>query len=74
MSKEIIAFGIMLSIGISFFIGYLFGMNSDISDSVRNLSKLMDYDRMKEENEHLQEALNIKNRRNIKRKEKEKYE
>lgn len=67
MSKEIIAFGIMLSIGISFFIGYLFGMNSDISDSVRNLSKLMDYDRMKEENEHLQEALNIKNRRNIKR-------
>lgn len=63
MSKEIIAFGIMLSIGISFFIGYLFGMNSDISDSVRNLSKLMDYDRMKEENEHLQEALNIKKRR-----------
>jgi len=63
MSKEIIAFGIMLSIGISFFIGYLFGMNSDISDSVRNLSKLMDYDRMKEENEYLQEALNIKNRR-----------
>lgn len=63
MSKEIIAFGIILSIGISFFIGYLFGMNSDISDSVRNLSKLMDYDRMKEENEHLQEALNIKKRR-----------
>lgn len=67
MSKEIIAFGIMLSIGISFFIGYLFGMNSDISDSVRNLSKLMDYDRMKEENEHLQEALNIKNRRKERR-------
>lgn len=67
MSKEIIAFGIMLSIGISFFIGYLFGMNSDISDSVRNLSKLMDYDRMKEENEYLQEALNIKNRRKERR-------
>lgn len=67
MSKEIIAFGIMLSIGISFFIGYLFGMNSDISDSVRNLSKLMDYDRMKEENECLQEALNIKNRRKERR-------
>lgn len=67
MSKEIIAFGIMLSIVISFFIGYLFGMNSVISDSVRNLSKLMDYDRMKEENEHLQEALNIKNRRKERR-------
>lgn len=67
MSKEIIAFGIMLSIGISFFIGYLFGMNSDISDSVRNLSKLMDYDRMKEENEYLQEVLNIKNRRKERR-------
>lgn len=67
MSKEIIAFGIMLSIGIIFFIGYLFGMNSDISDSVRNLSKLMDYDRMKEENEYLQEALNIKNRRKERR-------
>lgn len=67
MSKEIIAFGIMLSIGISFFIGYLFGMNSDISDSVRNLSKLIDYDRMKEENEYLQEALNIKNRRKERR-------
>lgn len=67
MSKEIIAFGIMLLIGISFFIGYLFGMNSDISDSVRNLSKLMDYDRMKEENEYLQEALNIKNRRKERR-------
>lgn len=60
MSKEIIAFGIMLSIGITFIIGYLLGMNSDISNSVGNLSKLMDYDRMKEENEHLQEALNIK--------------
>lgn len=67
MSKEIIAFGIIFSIVISFFIGYLFGMNSDISDSVRNLSKLMDYDRMKEENEHLQEALNIKNRRKERR-------
>ena len=67
MSKEIFAFGIMLSIGISFFIGYLFGMNSDISDSVRNLSKLIDYDRMKEENEYLQEALNIKNRRKERR-------
>lgn len=67
MSKEIIAFGIMLSIGISFFIGYLFGMNSDISDSVRNLSKLIDYDRMKEENEYLQEALNIKNSRKERR-------
>lgn len=67
MSKEIIAFGIMLSIGITFIIGYLLGMNSDISNSVGNLSKLMDYDRMKEENEHLQEALNIKNRRKERR-------
>lgn len=63
MSKEIITFGIMLSIGITLIIGYLLGMNSDISNSVRNLSKLMDYDRMKEENEHLQEALNIKRKR-----------
>ena len=63
MSKEIITFGIMLSIGITFIIGYLLGMNSDISNSVGNLSKLMDYDRMKEENEHLQEALNIKRKR-----------
>lgn len=63
MSKEIITFGIMLSIGITFIIGYLLGMNSDISNSIGNLSKLMDYDRMKEENEHLQEALNIKKKR-----------
>jgi len=56
-------FSIVLFSIVSFFIGYLFVMNSVISDSVRNLSKLMDYDRMKEENEHLQETLNIKNRR-----------
>ena len=63
MSNEVIAFGIIILLGFVFIIGYLFGMNSDISNSVINLSKLMDYDRMKEENEHLQETLNIKKRR-----------
>lgn len=63
MSNEVIAFGIIILLGFVFIIGYLLGMNSDISNSVRNLSKLMDYDRMKEENEHLQETLNIKKRR-----------
>lgn len=43
-------FSIVMFSSITFFFGYIFGMNSDISDSVRNLSKLMDYDRMKEEN------------------------
>lgn len=60
-------FSIVMFSSISFFFGYIFGMNSDVSDSVRNLSKLMDYDRMKEENEHLQETLNIKNRRKERR-------
>lgn len=53
---------VMFSI-VSFFFGYIFGMNSNLIEIVENHSKLLDYDRMKEENEHLQEALNIKKKR-----------
>ena len=34
MSNEVIAFGIIILLGFVFIIGYLFGMNSDISNSV----------------------------------------
>ena len=63
MSNEVIACVVIILLCLAFIGGYLAGMDSDISNSVRNLSKLMDYDRMKEENEHLQEALNIKEKR-----------
>ena len=47
----------------AFIFGYVLGINSGLVDIINDHSKLMDYDRMKKENEHLQEALNIKKKR-----------
>ena len=47
----------------AFIFGYVLGINPGLGDIINAPSTLMDYDKMKKENEHLQEALNIKKKR-----------